>query len=89
LVAACEANGLPAARAGLALGPVLARGGDYFGRAVNLASRLVDAAPAGTVLAEERLVDAISEDSTVTVEPQGPESLKGLGVVEVWRVVPH
>ena len=33
---------MPASRAGLAFGPVLARGGDYFGRAVNLASRLVD-----------------------------------------------
>ena len=44
LVDACAAGDLPSARAGLSLGPVLARGGDYFGRAVNLASRLVDVA---------------------------------------------
>ncbi len=88
LVAACEASGLPAARAGLALGPVLARGGDYFGRAVNLASRLVDGAPAGTVLADDQLVVAISHDSTVAVRPQGRIPLKGFGAVEVWSVGP-
>jgi adenylate cyclase len=86
LVAACEANGLPAARGGLALGPLLARGGDYFGRSVNLASRLVDSAPAGTVLADELLAGAIPKDSTVTIEPRGRRSLRGVGSVEVWRL---
>jgi adenylate cyclase len=86
LVAACEDNGLPAARGGLALGPMLARGGDYFGRPVNLASRLVGTAPPGAVLADEQLVDAIPRDSMLTMELQGRESLKGLGSVDVWRV---
>jgi adenylate cyclase len=86
LVEACKASGLPAARAGLALGPVLARGGDYFGRAVNLASRLVDAAPAGAVRGDERLVDAIPADSMLAIEQRGRESLKGLGTVEVWSL---
>jgi adenylate cyclase len=86
LVAACQANGLPAGRAGLAVGPVLPRGGDYFGRAVNLASRLVDDAPPGGVLADEQLVRAIREDSTFAVEPQGPRPVRGLGNVEVWRL---
>ena len=40
------------ARAGLATGPVVRRAGDYFGLTVNLAERLVRAAPIGTVLAE-------------------------------------
>jgi adenylate cyclase len=86
LVAACEGNGLPAARAGLALGPLLARGGDYFGRAVNLASRLVNDAPPGGVLAEEQLVDAIREDPTVTFEPLGRKPVRGLGEAKVWRL---
>jgi adenylate cyclase len=86
LVTASEANRLPAARAGLALGPLLARGGDYFGRAVNLASRLVDAAPAGAVLADAQLVDALSHDPTVTIRSQGRKPLKGLGAVEVWSL---
>jgi adenylate cyclase len=86
LVAACEANGLPAARAGLAVGPVLARGGDYFGRAVNLASRLVDAAPPGGVVADEQLVDAIRRDSTFAAESEGRQPIRGLGDVDVWRL---
>jgi adenylate cyclase len=86
LVAACEANGLPASRAGLALGPVLARGGDYFGRPVNLASRLVDDAPPGGVLADEQLAEALHEDSTVTAEPLGHMLLRGLGETGVWRL---
>ncbi len=86
LVAACEANGLPAARAGLAVGPVLARGGDYFGRAVNLASRLVDAAPPGGVIADEQLADAIRQDPTFAAESEGRQPIRGLGDVEVWRL---
>jgi adenylate cyclase len=88
LVAACEANGLPAARAGLAVGPVLARGGDYFGRAVNLASRLVDDAPPGGVLADEQLVDAIRQDSTFALESGGRRPIRGLGDVDVWHLHP-
>ena len=86
LVAACEANGLPVARAGLAAGPLLARGGDYFGRAVNLASRLVEDAPPGGVLADEQLVHAIREDPAFTLESGGPQPIRGLGDVEVWRL---
>jgi adenylate cyclase len=86
LVAACEANGLPASRAGLALGPVLARGGDYFGRPVNLASRLVDEAPPGDVFADEQLAEAVREDSTLTLEPLGHRPLSGLGDTSVWRL---
>ena len=71
---------------GAVRGALLARGGDYFGRAVNLASRLVEGAPAGSVLADDLFVGAISDDSTVTTKPQGPAPLKGLGTVEVWSV---
>jgi class 3 adenylate cyclase len=41
---------LPPVRAGLANGPVLRAYADYFGRTVNLASRLCDAAAPGEVL---------------------------------------
>jgi adenylate cyclase len=41
ILAATGSRGLPPARAGFALGPLLARGGDYFGPAANLASRLI------------------------------------------------
>jgi adenylate cyclase len=86
LVEACAAGELPSARAGLSLGPVLARGGDYFGRAVNLASRLVDVAAPDTVLADDPCAEAIAGSSALVIEPQGHKRLKGLGSVHVSRV---
>lgn len=44
---------LPAARAGIAAGPLIRRDGDYFGHTVNLASRICDAAGSDTVLATD------------------------------------
>jgi adenylate cyclase len=46
-------------RAGMAHGPVLARGGDYYGATVNLAARLTDRARAFRLLAEGGLADAL------------------------------
>ena len=86
LVDGCAAGDLPSARAGLSLGQVLARGGDYFGRAVNLASRLVDVAPPDTVLADDAFVEAISGTRTLVIEPQSRKRLKGLGSVHVSRL---
>jgi hypothetical protein len=86
LVDACAAGDLPSARAGLSLGPVLARGGDYFGRAVNLASRLVDVAPPDTVLADDRFAETIADNSALAIEPYGHRRLKGLGSVHASRL---
>jgi adenylate cyclase len=86
LVDACAAGDLPSARAGLSLGQVLARGGDYFGRTVNLASRLVDLAPPDTVLADDAFAEAISGTMTLVIEPQRRKRLKGLGSVHVSRL---
>ena len=86
LVDACAAGDLPSARAGLSLGPVLARGGDYFGRPVNLASRLVDIAPPDTVLADDPLADAIADGSGLAIESVGHTRLKGLGSVHASRL---
>jgi adenylate cyclase len=86
LVDACAAGDLPSARAGLSLGQVLARGGDYFGRAVNLASRLVDVAPPDTVLVDDAFTEAIGGTMTLVIEPQRRKRLKGLGTVHVFRL---
>jgi adenylate cyclase len=86
LVAACAAGDLPSARAGLSLGPVLARGGDYFGRTVNLASRLVDVAAPDTVLADDRFAEAIADSSALAIESCGFKRLKDLGSVHTSRV---
>ena len=47
----------PQVRVGLAYGPTVARGGDVFGRAVNLASRVTAIARAGSVLATREVRD--------------------------------
>lgn len=49
---------LPALRAGMATGPALRRGGDWYGHTVNLASRICDAAPRGTVAATQAVREA-------------------------------
>jgi adenylate cyclase len=86
LVDACAQAELPSARAGLSLGPILARGGDYFGRAVNLASRLVNVAPPDTVLADDRFAEAIADSVALAIEPHGQKQLKGIGSVHASRL---
>jgi adenylate cyclase len=48
----------PQLRVGVAYGPAVARGGDVFGRSVNLASRVTAIARAGSVLATREVRDA-------------------------------
>ena len=47
--------GLPPAHVGLHAGPVLFQEGDYFGRTVNVASRIAEYARPGEVLVTRRL----------------------------------
>jgi adenylate cyclase len=57
LVEAVETADLPALRAGLASGAVINRAGDWYGNAVNLASRVTGVARPGSVLAIEEVRD--------------------------------
>jgi adenylate cyclase len=52
----------PQVRVGLAYGPAVGRGGDVFGRAVNLASRVTTIARAGSVLTTRDVRDAARDD---------------------------
>ena len=63
LVDAAEAEGgdFPQLRAGAALGPALLRAGDWFGRPVNLASRITAIARPGSVLAEREMREAVPD----------------------------
>lgn len=56
-----QTSEFPQVRVGLAYGPTVARGGDVFGRAVNLASRVTTIARAGSVLATREVRDASRE----------------------------
>ena len=69
--------GLPPAHVGLNAGPVLFQEGDYFGRTVNVASRIVDYARPGEVVVSQEVVDAADATSASFVEI-GPVELKGL-----------
>ena len=57
--------GLPQAHVGVAAGPVVVQGGDYFGRTVNLASRLAARAQAGQVLVTGAVAEAPAPDGVV------------------------
>ncbi|MGO9907083.1 MAG: adenylate cyclase regulatory domain-containing protein [Solirubrobacteraceae bacterium] len=57
LLEAVEAAELPSLRAGVASGTALQRAGDYYGHAVNLASRVTGVARAGSVLCTEEVRD--------------------------------
>jgi adenylate cyclase len=68
--------GLPPAHVGVAAGPVVVQGGDYFGRTVNLAARIAARAGAGQVLVSGSVAEAASPEGVAFVE-LGELRLKG------------
>jgi adenylate cyclase len=68
--------GLPQAHVGVAAGPVVVQGGDYFGRTVNLAARVAARAQAGQVLVTAAVAQASAPDG-VTYRDLGELRLKG------------
>jgi adenylate cyclase len=68
--------GLPPAHVGVAAGPVVVQGGDYFGRTVNLAARIAAHAGAGQVLVSGSVVESASPKGVAFVE-LGELRLKG------------
>ena len=76
LVDQLPAAGLPPAHVGVAAGPVVAQGGDYFGRTVNLAARIAAHASAGQVLVSQRVAEAAPPGGVVFTDA-GEVELKG------------
>jgi adenylate cyclase len=76
MVEELPAAGLPPAHVGVAAGPVVAQGGDYFGRTVNLAARIASRAGAGQVLVSQSVIQSPAPDGVDFVE-LGPVQLKG------------
>jgi len=77
----------PQLRAGIACGEALQRAGDWFGRPVNLASRITDRARAGSVLVTAEFREAVGDDGFGWTKLPGRRRLKGIsGEVELYRV---
>jgi adenylate cyclase len=86
LVDAADAEGeaFPQLRVGMAAGAALSRAGDWYGRPVNLASRVTAIARPGSVLATREVRDAAGE--AYRWSPAGARSLKGVeGPVRLFR----
>jgi adenylate cyclase len=79
LVAAAAAEGdqFPVMRAGIATGPTLPQAGDYYGRSVNLASRVTGIARPGSVLVDTPTREAAGE-AGLNYSFAGERRLKGI-----------
>ncbi|HJW60099.1 MAG TPA: adenylate/guanylate cyclase domain-containing protein [Actinomycetota bacterium] len=88
MVEQLPAAGLPPAHVGVAAGPVVVQGGDYFGRTVNLAARIASHASAGQVLVSGSVAESAPPQGVRFVE-QGELPLKGFArpvrVLEAFR----
>ena len=88
LVAAAAAEGdqFPLLRAGIATGPTLPQSGDYYGRSVNLASRITGIARPGSVLVDTTTRESIGEDA-FEYSFAGERRLKGIDArTKLFRV---
>ena len=77
LIEAAEGAGLPPARIGADVGPVVFRDGDYFGQTVNVAARITDYARPREVLVSGSVVDE-TRDGDFEFESIGAIPLKGV-----------
>jgi adenylate cyclase len=87
--AAEEGEEFPQLRVGIAAGQAVSRAGDWFGRPVNLASRVTSVARAGSVLATEEVKGAVG-DEVARFSFAGSRRLKGVpGEVRLYRARPR
>ena len=81
---------LPPLRVGVAQGPMLRAYADFFGRTVNVASRLTDVAPSGGILVakpDKHISDRDWKQNGLVVQEGGRKRLRGVdGRVPVLRV---
>jgi adenylate cyclase len=78
LIRAAEEEGdqFPFLRAGIAFGPTLSQAGDFYGRTVNLASRITGVARPGSVVVDAAVKEAAGEGFAYTYI--GERRLKGI-----------
>jgi adenylate cyclase len=82
-----EDDGIPSLRGGVALGQALARGGDWYGRPVNLAARITSFARPDSVVVSDDVKGAVDGDAQFDFSFAGKRRFKGIrGEVPVHRV---
>jgi adenylate cyclase len=86
LLEALPASDLPTGHAGVAAGYVIERDNDVFGRTVNLAARIADAAPDGRLYLSAADAIALPGDAGYAATPVDPVSLHGIGLVDIVDV---
>jgi adenylate cyclase len=80
----------PEPRIGIHVGSTLYRDGDYFGREVNLASRVVARARGGEVIVSDSVVEAVHDAPHLSFEAIGNVKLKGFDEPrQLCRAVPR
>ncbi len=80
-----EGEGFPRLRAGIARGAALSRAGDWYGRPVNLASRITEIAYPGSVLCSAEVRDVAADGYSWSYA--GKRRLKGIqGEASLFRV---
>jgi adenylate cyclase len=80
-------GGLPPVHAGAHTGRAVERAGDWFGAAVNLASRVACAARGGELLVTEATLAAAGHVPDVEVDALGPQAFKNVaGQTPVYSV---
>jgi adenylate cyclase len=79
---------LPAIRVGINTGPALYRTGDYLGNAVNVASRVVNAAMPGQILLTEPVAVA-ADKAGIEIDELGVRMMRGVDdPLALYRVKP-
>jgi adenylate cyclase len=89
LVESAGTEEIPPLRAGVARGQALGRGGDWYGRPVNLAARITNFARPDSVVADQAVKDSIAESNGRPFDFSfaGKRRFKGIeGEVSVHRV---
>jgi adenylate cyclase len=77
-VSGAAAAGVWALHAGVNTGPMIRRDGDFFGAAVNVASRVADRAGQGEVVVTDTVAEALADDDNLVFEPLGAYTLKNV-----------
>lgn len=78
LIAVAPAAGLPSLHAGIDVGTLVSRDGDYFGRTVNIAARIAAVSEPGEILVSDATARALSEHGGQALSELGPVTLRGV-----------